>query len=121
MRHRGDPLDPRRLQRAELRPDRDLTVWGDLDPRTRPPRGHRHRLDQRVHPEGQPWIRQDRLQAPGDPGFSRAGAAIENDHLSCHRATVHRHTCQPDDDFTGVRSALRMPVNLPGDSTSRPG
>src|SRR5271165_558848 len=85
-RHRGDTRDPRCLQRAERRPDDDLAVRSELD--TRLLRGRGHRLDQGVRSEGEPWIRQDGLQAPGDAGLSRTGPAVENDHLSRHRATV---------------------------------
>jgi len=86
--HRGDPRDPRRLQGSELRPDDDLAVLGELDTRRRRLQRRRHRLDQVVGPEGQPRIRQDRLQAPGDSRLARAGPAVEHDHLSCHVATV---------------------------------
>ncbi len=86
--HRGDPLDPRRLQRPELRPDDHLSVRSELDPAVRRLHGGRHRLNQHVCPKGQPRIRQDRLQTPNDPGLPRTGTAVENDHLSRHRATV---------------------------------
>jgi hypothetical protein len=70
LRHRGDSLDPRRLQRAEFLADAHFAVRGDLDPGRRGLHGRRHRLGQRVGPESQPGIRQHGLQAPGDPGFS---------------------------------------------------
>jgi hypothetical protein len=66
-RHRRDPLDPRRVQGAEFRPDDDLAIGGELDSIGRRPPGRGHRLDQRVHPECQPRLRQDRLQAARDP------------------------------------------------------
>jgi hypothetical protein len=57
--HRGDPLDPGRLQHPELRPDDHLSARGELDPRIRSAHSRGHRVNQRVGPESQPRIRQD--------------------------------------------------------------
>jgi hypothetical protein len=59
--HCGDPVHPRRFQRPELRPDTHPAIRGELDPRIRCLHGRGHRLDQRIDPDGKPWIRQDRL------------------------------------------------------------
>jgi hypothetical protein len=85
---RGDPVHPRRFQPPESWPDTHAAIRGELDACLRCWHGGRHGLDQHVVPYGKPRIRQDRLQAPDNPGFARTGSAIQHDHLSCHGATV---------------------------------
>jgi hypothetical protein len=68
--HRRDPRHPRRLDSPEFRPDDHRAVRRELDPVGGRPQRQRQSFDERVDAHHQPWIRQDRLQAPGDRGFS---------------------------------------------------
>ena len=86
--HRGDPGHPRRFQLPELRSDMHSTVSSELDACGRCLHGRGHRFDQRVDRGGKPRIAQQRLQTPQDPGLTRAGPAVQDDHLRCHPVTV---------------------------------
>jgi hypothetical protein len=86
--HGGDAGHPGGLQGTEVRPDDDLAGGAELNPKCRHRWRRGRRLHQSVRTESQPWIREDRLQAPGDPGFPWAGPAVQDDHLNAHYATV---------------------------------
>jgi hypothetical protein len=63
----GDALHPCCFLRAELRGDTPAAVLGELDAGMGALHGGRHRLDQRVAPDGEQRIRQYRQQVPDDP------------------------------------------------------
>jgi len=109
--HRGDPVHPRRFQPSEPWPDTHPAIRGELDACLRCLHGCWHGLDQHVVPDSKPRIREDRLQTPSNPGFARTGSAIQQDHLSCHGATLEAFPRSAGPDGRSRNAATCAPVS----------